>query len=51
MLAEALGLELRRPASDSAIRYICHQVEVAALGAAIRDWTLAKIPAGTADLD
>ena len=48
---EALGLELRRPPSDSAFRYFFHQVDVAALCTAIRDWTIAQIPGGAADLD
>jgi len=51
VLTEALGLELRRPPSDSAFRYFFQQVDVAALCAAIRDWTLAQIPGGTADLE
>ena len=51
VLTEALGLELRRPPSDSAFRYFFRQVDVAALCAAIRDWTIAQIPGGTADLD
>jgi hypothetical protein len=41
VLTEALGLELRRPPSDSSFRYFFHQVVVAALCAAIRDWTIA----------
>ncbi len=51
VLTEALGLELRRPPSDSSFRYFFHQVDVAALCAAIRDWTIAQIPGGTSDLD
>ena len=51
VLTEALGLELRRPPSDSSFRYFFQQVDVAALCAAIRDWTLAQIPGGAADLD
>jgi len=51
VLTEALGLELRRPPSDSSFRYFFHQVDVAALCAAIRDWTIAQIPGGAADLD
>jgi len=50
LLTEALGLELRRPPSDSAFRYFFHQVDVAALCTAIRDWTIAQIPGGAADL-
>ena len=51
VLTEALGIELRRPPSDSAFRYFFRQVDVAALCAAIRDWTIAQIPDGAADLD
>jgi hypothetical protein len=49
-LTEALGIELRRPPSDSAFRYFFQQVDVAVLCAAIRDWTIAQIPGGAADL-
>jgi hypothetical protein len=31
VLTDALGLELRRPTSDSAFRYFFHHVDVAAL--------------------
>ena len=48
---EALGLALRRPPSDSSFRYFFQQVDVAALCTAIRDWTIAQIPGGAADLD
>ena len=51
VLPEALGLQLRRPRSDSAFRYFFQQVDVAALCGAIRDWTIAQIPGGAADLD
>jgi len=51
VLTEVLGIELRRPPSDSAFRYFFRQVDVAALCAAIRDWTIAQIPGGAADLD
>ena len=51
VLTEALGLELRRPPSDSAFRYFFQQVDVVALCGAIRDWTIAQIPGGAADLD
>ena len=51
VLTEALGLELQRPPSDSAFRYFFRQVDVAALCTAIRDWTIAQIPGGAADLD
>jgi hypothetical protein len=47
----ALGLELRRPPSDSAFRYFFQHVDVAALCTAIRDWTIAQIPGGAADLE
>jgi hypothetical protein len=50
VLTDALGLELRRPPSDSAFRYFFQQVDVAALCAAIRDWTMAQIPGGANDL-
>lgn len=50
-LTKALGLELRQPPSDSAFRYFFLQVDVASLGAAIRDWTIAHIPDGAWDLD
>jgi hypothetical protein len=51
VLTESLGIKLRRPPSDSSFRYFFHQVDVAALCAAIRDWTIAQIPGGAADLD
>ena len=51
VLTEALGQELRQPRSDSSFLYFFHQVDVAALCAAIRDWTIAQIPGGAADLD
>ncbi len=51
VLTEALGLDLRRPPSDSSFRYFFLQVDVAELCAAIRDWTIAQIPGGAADLD
>jgi len=51
VLIEALGVELRRPPSDSSFRYFFLQVVVTALCAAIRDWTIAQIPGGAADLD
>jgi hypothetical protein len=51
VLTEGLDVELRRPPSDSSFRYFFLQVDVAALCAAIRDWTIAQIPGGTADLD
>ena len=51
MLTDALGIELRRPPSDSSFRYFFHQVDVAALCAAIRDRMIAQIPGGAGDLD
>ena len=51
VLTEALGIELRRFPSDSAFRYFFKQVELSALGAAIRNWTIAQIPGGAAELD
>jgi hypothetical protein len=51
VLTDALGIELRRPPSDSSFRYFFHQVDVAALCAAIHDWTIAQIPCGAGDLD
>jgi len=51
VLTEALGIELRRPPSDSSFRYFFHQVDLAALCAAIRDWTIAQIPGGAVDRD
>ncbi|QEY31011.1 transposase family protein [Synechococcus sp. RSCCF101] len=51
VLIEALGIELRRPPSDSAFRYFFLQVDVTAVCDAIRDWTIAQIPDDAADLD
>ncbi|QPN70518.1 transposase family protein [Synechococcus sp. CBW1108] len=51
VLTKALGLELRRPSSDYSFRYFFQQVYVSALCAAIRDWSIAQIPGGAADLD
>ena len=51
VLTVVLGVELRRPPSDSSFRYFFHQVDVSALCAAIRDWTIAQIPGGAVDLD
>jgi hypothetical protein len=50
-LTGALGVELTRPPSDSAFRTFFQQVDVAALCAAIREWTIAQIPGGAGDLD
>lgn len=51
MLTQQLRLELRRPPSGSAFRYVFLQVDVPALCAAIRDWMIAQIPGGAMDLD
>lgn len=51
VLNEALGLELRRPPSDSSFRYFFLQVDVVAICGAIRDWTIAQIHGGAADLE
>ena len=51
VLTEALRIELKRPPSDSAFRYFFLHVDVTAVCGAIRDWTIAQIPGGTADLD
>ncbi len=51
VLTETLGIELKRPPSDSAFRYVFLQVDVASIFAAIHDWTLAQIPGGAPDLD
>jgi hypothetical protein len=48
---ESLGIEFRRPPSDSAFRYFFHQVDVASLCAAIGNWTIAQIFGGAEDLD
>ena len=50
-LTKSLGLELRRPPSDSAFRSFFLPVDVAALCAAIRDWTIAQIPGDAKELD
>ena len=57
VLTEAVGVELRRPPSDSSFRYFFLQVDVTALCTAIREWTvrrhqnwtIARIPRGEAD--
>ena len=51
VLTGSLGIELKRPPSDSAFRYFFLQVDVAAICGAIRDWTIAQIPGGASDLD
>jgi hypothetical protein len=61
-LASAPGIALTRPPSDSAYwlrhsglwlssRYFFQQVDVAALCAPIRDWTIAQISEGAGDLE
>ena len=51
VLGEQLGLKLLRPPSDSAFRYFFLQVDVVAICGAVRDWTIAQIPDGAADID
>jgi len=51
VLSKDLGIELRRYLSDSTFRYFFQQLDVTALCAAIRDWPLAQIPGGAANLD
>jgi hypothetical protein len=43
-LTKGLGLELRRPPFDSSFRYFFLQVDLAAISAAIRDWTISQVP-------
>lgn len=50
-MTEALWLELRRPPADSTFRDLFLQVNVAALCAAIRNWTFSQIPGSTRELD
>jgi hypothetical protein len=50
-LTSSLKIELTRPPSDSVFRYFFQQVDVAALCAVIRVWTIAQIPGGTGNLD
>ena len=51
VLTMTIDLELWRPPSDSKFSYFFHQVDVAALCAAIREWTTAQIPGGAEGLD
>ena len=51
VLTAVLGVELRQPPLDSSFRDCCRQGDVAALCAAIRDWTIVQIPGGAEDLD
>ena len=50
-LSGSPGLGIKRPPSNSAFRYFFLQVDVTAVCAAIRDWTIAQIPGGAGDLD
>ena len=50
-LTSALGIDLKRPPSDTAFRYFFLQMDVTSLCAAIRDWTIAQIPDGADGLD
>ena len=50
-MTEALGLELRRPPSDSSFHYFFFQVDVAALRAVIYDWTMAVLKQLLGELD
>jgi hypothetical protein len=50
-LTTALEIELMRLPSDSAFRTFFLQMDVASLCAAIRDWTIARIPDGAEGLD
>lgn len=50
-LTTALGIELKRLPSDTAFRAFFPQMDVAALSAGIRDWTIAQIPDGAEGLD
>lgn len=55
VLTEALGLDLKRPASDCSCRSFFLQVDMTALGAALgaasRDWMIAQIPGGATELE
>ena len=50
-LIQALGLELRRPPTDSTFRYLFLQADVAEICRQLQDWMLAQIPDGAAGLD
>jgi len=50
-LNQALGLELRRPPTDSTFRYLFLQVDVAEICRQLQVWMLAQIPDGAAGLD
>ena len=49
-LPEALEIEQRGPRSDSSFLYVFLQMDVEALNAAMRDWTLAQIQGDESDL-
>jgi hypothetical protein len=48
---QCLLIHLKPLPSDSTFRYFFLQVDVAAVCAAIRDWTIAQIHGGACDLD
>jgi hypothetical protein len=50
-LIQALGLELRRPPTDSTFRYLFLQVDVAEICRQMKAWMLAQIPDGAGALD
>jgi hypothetical protein len=50
-LIQALGLELRRPPTESTVRYLFLQADVAEICRQLQDWMLAQIPDGAAGLD
>ena len=50
-LIQALGLELRRPPTDSTFRYLFLQADVAEICRQLQVWMLAQIPDGAAGLD
>jgi hypothetical protein len=50
-LNQALGLELRRPPTDSTFRYLFLQVDVAEICRQMKAWMLAQIPDGAGGLD
>jgi hypothetical protein len=47
---KTLGIELKRPPSDSAFLYLFLQMDMVAIYAAIRDWTIAQISDGRINL-
>ena len=50
-LNQALGLELRRPPTDSTFRYMFLQVDVAEICRQLQVWMLTQIPDGATGLD